>query len=281
MNGADWIRKQQRSRWDARSCGTVHRLDKQGRVPSVTENLFEPLSSEAEEEFSQADGDELRPGGKMCSLHSSSALCVNVFHHLRRKRLFDPLAAALGISPAVESLKFEQRFAITNGPARRRFPKPANLDVLLSYPHGHTPAAIGIESKFAEPYSAGHPGLSPTYLKVAGLWDGMPCCRKLAERISPDNRAYRHLDAAQLLKHTLAIRCEFGLAEFGLLYLWFQPPTPDGSAHSEEIAAFAEVLDSDGIRFLSATYNDLIQDLVGLLGEEHREYLGYVTRRYL
>ena len=79
----------------------------------------------------------------------------------------------------------------------------------------------------------------------------------------------------------MALRCEFGLTEFGLLYLWFQPPTADGAAHREEIAAFADVLDSDGIRFFSARYNDLIQGLVGLLSEEHREYLDDVTRRYL
>ena len=177
MNGADWIRKQQRSRWDARSSGVAHPLDKRGRVAVVAENLFEPLSSDAEEEFSQADGDELRPGGKMCSLHSSSALCVNVFHYLRRNTLFEPLAVALGISPGVESLKFEQRLAITDGAARRRFPRPANLDVLLTYPRGHTPEAIGIESKFAEPYRARHSGLKPTYLEIDELWQGLPCCR--------------------------------------------------------------------------------------------------------
>ena len=70
---ADIVREQQ---WNWALRRGV-KLDSAGYTLDVSDNLFAPLSSAAQEEFEEADGGELgQPGerGKMQALHSSSAL---------------------------------------------------------------------------------------------------------------------------------------------------------------------------------------------------------------
>src|SRR5687767_8908705 len=64
-------------------------------------NLFEPLSPQARSEYNSGDGRELGntngSPGKMQALHSSSALCCNVFHYWRRVGRPEAIARACGV----------------------------------------------------------------------------------------------------------------------------------------------------------------------------------------
>ncbi len=56
-------------------------------VYDLQDNLFEPLLPEVRQEFENGDGGELSADtndGNMYAVHSSSALCCNVFHYWRR-----------------------------------------------------------------------------------------------------------------------------------------------------------------------------------------------------
>jgi len=74
---------------------------------SLERNLFEPLSADALAEFKAGDGGELggQDGnpGKMQAVHSSSALCCNVFHYWRRIGRADVIAKACDLPHAKAS----------------------------------------------------------------------------------------------------------------------------------------------------------------------------------
>jgi hypothetical protein len=245
-------------------------------------NLFEPLSPEAGHEYSHGDGGELgsrRVGtpGKMQALHSSSALCCNVFHYWRRIEQRDVIAAACGLPRGSASVKFEQQFPIDSS----RFRRAPNLDAAFRYERGPI-NLIGIESKFCEPFSTrGHAGLSAKYLGdgCAKFWERMPALQKLARQISPTNEAFDYLDAAQLLKHLLGL--QQAAPRFKLLYLYYAVPGPAGAEHAAEVEKFIAVAAEDGVAVSAASYQDVIVRLLRLRGGEDTAYLNYISERYL
>ena len=103
----------------------------------------------------------------------------------------------------------------------------------------------------------------------------------MAQRISPDDKEFKHLHPAQLIKHILALKRHFGLAGFRLLYLWYNIPGGQGKWHEDEVAEITNVTKKDGIKFHSLTYQELIAKLANRLRSEHPEYIRYLTERYL
>jgi len=137
MNAQSRLRDKQR-KWADRA--GIH-YDEAGYVSCLKDNLFEPLNDEMRSEFEGADGGEL--GGKrkegerkkMCALHSSSALCCNVFSYLRTRNLLGVFLDLCGLPAGpIASVHFEGRFRITDKHQPARFPKPANLDLVIEYP---------------------------------------------------------------------------------------------------------------------------------------------------
>jgi hypothetical protein len=173
--------------------------------PTVDDNLFERLSPEAVEEFNHADGNEIRDGrkpAKMRALRSSSALVVNTFQYWRTRDLSVIAKACRIPSGNIESLRFERLTRIARNVDRKLFPRDPNVDVVFSYNQSRL-REVGVESKFAEAYGR-HEGIKKVYLNSA-LWDGIPNCRKLAEKTASPN-ANDGIDYAQLLKHVLGLK---------------------------------------------------------------------------
>lgn len=247
-------------------------------------NLFQPLLPEVRRAFEQGDGSELgSPGlpGKMQAVHSSSALGVNVFQYWNSTSSVPIIAAACGLcrrgSQVSCDIRFEEKY-----PIKDSFRYHPNIDVVIH----NTPTAkikrFAIECKFSEAYGARrHAGLKSKYLESTEIWSDIPKLRAFAERISPDDRDFRHLHPAQLVKHILGLKRQFGIGGFRLLYLWYDVLGEQGKRHGDEVGEFSGVAKQDGIKFHSLTYQELIAKLANRLRVEHHEYIGYLTERYL
>ena len=249
---------------------------------TLDQNLFERLTPEARKEFDSGDGDELNDTGglaKMQAIHSSSAICVNVFHYWKRIGTLTPVLGALGLpQEGGASIRFEQRLPIQPG-----FRRAPNIDVSVQYSPGNPISIGGIESKFTEPFRGKSvDGLKPKYLDLEDHWIDLPSCRNFAELISPHDTSRKHLHAAQLIKHTL------GLIQFSgskdrlrLVYLWFDPGGEDGRCHLREVEEFSKILQADGISFTHITYQKLVRTLQDTLPPRHDRYLAYLQERYI
>ncbi len=254
-------------------------------VRTLDENLFQPLSPDAMKAFREGDGDEIgspASPGKMQAVHSSSALAVNVFHYWQMISKAPTIAALCGLCRRKSSdpggLSFENKYPINDN-----FRIPPNVDVII---HNHENTQIrvfAVECKFSEAYGTrGHGGLKRRYLTgCRELWDDMPNLHNLAQSISPDDKEFKNLHAAQLIKHILGLKRAFGRKGFRLLYLWYNVPGAEGERHRNEVAEFAVAARKDGILFHSLSYQELICRMAGELRSEHEAYIRYLTERYL
>jgi len=282
MNGYDHICQRQRM-W-AKGCSGIQldpkrpQHDLRQYTSRLGENLFQPLNQATLNEFKNADGNELTT--KMRALHSSSAVCVNVFDYWRSQADLTPIAQACRRSPhGLTQLRFEQKLTIDNS-----FARAPNIDLLMEYTGRKDLQAVGVESKFGEPYGGSHTGMSAKYLKLPALWRGWTHTEQLAQEISPKDGRFRRLHAAQLIKHALGLRKTYGRSGFVLLYLWTDAPCQAADVHRAEIADFASVVQQDNIRFRAITYQEVISRLLkdpAMRQPSHADYLAYISARYL
>ena len=251
---------------------------------SLEANLFEPLSPEVRGMISSGDGQEIRSQNgipcKMQALHSSSGIALNVFHYWKQ---IDDMATILTIlgkrksgSTQTVSMSFEGKFSIS-----RRFRYSPNLDIVIRIRSPRTDGILAIESKFTEPFGRKHKGLQGKYLELDRIWDDVPLLRECADSISPADKSYRHLHAAQLIKHILGLKKQYDKRDFELLYLFQDVPGEEGCLHRQEIQRFTEILQMDDLRFRSLSYQELLITMLKKLGTEHQGYLDYVCGRYL
>lgn len=283
---ADYIFQRQRLwalRHEHRLSGSAGDRGRPAYTYTLDQNLFEPLGLEAKAEYAAGDGGELgREGpkpGKMQAVHSSSALSCNLFHYWRRIGRPGIVAAACGLSTrGLTSLTFEQQL-----PIDPRFRYTPNLDALFLYGVESAVQQIGVECKFSEAFSTYvHLGLKNKYLdaRLDTLWSNLPTLRALGQELCPDNKRFLYLDAAQLIKHILALRrCSDAGCE--LLYVYYDVPGPQGLQHAEEVAEFIEVAQHDGVIVRSTTYQDVLIRLALDHHAEHRPYIDYMVERYL
>jgi len=278
MNTSARILESQR-KW-ADQAGVAY--DSKGYVRDLDLNLFEPLSDDVRREFEEGDGDELGGNGKMRALHSSSALCCNVFSYLRTHDLLGDFLDICGLPVGpLASVRFEGRFPITDRHQPARFPGPANLDLVMEYSQSGDLRAVAVESKFTEPYGAHAPRLRQAYLEAPELWQGLDHCHVLAGKLAEGGAGFKHLDAAQLIKHILALRNRYGPRGAILLYLWYDECGPEAQLHREDTDCFAATVTADGVGFMSMTYQSLIPALAQRLGAAHKAYVEYLGGRYL
>ncbi len=264
------------------------RRKKFGYVKTLEENLFEPISARVKQQFIAGAGGELEPPhgetGNMYAVYSSSALCVNLFHPWSAADPSRPpnssnsvglLLQACGLpSIPVASIDFEVPQIVNP-----EFHTPPHLDVQISFNQGEWKCA-GIEAKFCEPYAARkHFGLNPCYLSEKALWRDWPNVLAFAEKLSPSDHTHLYLNAPQLLIHLLGLR-RHAKEKFVLLYLWFDVPrTEQADRHRQEIASFGEILRTDGIAFVSRTYQDVFQFLRNRASQS--AHTTYLVDRYL
>jgi hypothetical protein len=248
----------------------------------LNKNLFEPLSAEVYESFEQGDGNEISGNpAKMQALHSSSALGVNVFHYWKRIRQVSVIASACGFcrkgSVVSEKLVFEDKYQIDD-----RFQLSPNIDVVFHNSDSSQFKRFAVECKFSEAYSSRkHGGLKRAYFDLPLLWQDIPALHKLAKSISPNDNLFEILHPAQLIKHILGLKAQFGKNGFRLLYLWYDVPAKEGAFHRDEIEKFIKVTKADDIHFHAMSYQELITTLSQEYRDKHPEYLKYLSDRYL
>lgn len=205
--------------------------------------------------YANAAGNEL--DGKSESRESSSALVANSFgFYLDRPYELPPLPHLPTAGwPAVSvALEANVRFPWTGG----RHPW---LDVLIET-NTHT---IGIESKRYEPYRGRHEAsFSEAYDRK--VWSSsMEPYLQVMSKLRSGQLDLHALDAAQLVKHALALSTHCGKSgkQPVLYYLYADPltwpdgrPVPDRSRaqHAAHLAVFAREVAGAHVQFVSATY---------------------------
>jgi hypothetical protein len=264
---------QRRQRRWAERAGVAH--DARGYVRDIDTNLRLPLSGAARAGF--ARGSELAPRptkpARILALHSSAALVANVFDYWCTVDAA-PLAAALGGPRERAAVTFEEPFPTgVEG-------DPPLVDVLVRYESG---SALAIESKFCE-WLARRPrhqaAFKPKYFPPGrDLWleHALPRCQRLADELRSGTRRFKHLHAAQLLKHALGLaHSARGRAQ--VCYLYYDWPGRHGTGHRDDLARFADLVGPE-IGFASLTYQQLFAALRREPGVD-ASYLDYLRSRY-
>lgn len=250
---------------------------------ALNENLFLPMNSTVKQAFDEGDGKELNQQdgfpAKMQALHSSSALAVNVFQYWMTKKI-SIIASACGLckkdDTSPKSISFEKKFEIN-----KNFKFSPNIDVVIENSNNFDFKVFAIECKFTEPYSTmGHTGLKEKYISLESIWNDIPNIYQLAQRISPNDNDFNFFHPAQLIKHILGLKREYGKNGFRLLYLWYDTLGEEGFRHKEEIEKFTKICKDDGVKFHSISYQELILRLRKDCLDEHSEYIKYLSNRY-
>lgn len=287
MNGYEYILSKQTT-WATNSgislVGSKGNRGRRAYTRELDQNLFQPLLPDVRKAFADGDGGELGSkefSGKMQAVHSSSALGVNIFQYWKSINAVPAIAAQCGLcrrnSQVSNDIYFEEKFPISNS-----FGYHPNIDVVIHNAQSATIKRFAIECKFSEAYGAHkHGGLKAKYLELEGLWADIPNLLNFAKIISPDDKKFVHLHPAQLLKHILGLKRQYGKAGFRLLYLWYDVFGGQGKRHRDEVIEFAEAAEADCIKFHSLTYQQLIVNLANKLRTEHPDYIRYLTERYL
>lgn len=202
-----------------------------------------------------AAGQELA-SGKFGSPQSSSALAVNGF---------GPFLESPGILPPFPCLDDLDWPALTVDIERQmRFPWAGGRHPWLDAAVETATHLIGVESKRFEPFRDSKLAkLSPKY--SSHHWDeGMEPWCAMRDRLLAEPAAFRHLDAAQLVKHGYGLVTEAkrrGKSPI-LLYLYAEPTggrTISVKAladHRSEITNFAAAVAGSTVRFLACSWRE-------------------------
>jgi len=255
---------------------------RQAYTKNFDDNLFESLMPEVKSDFEEADGGELTGNPcKMQAVHSSSALGVNIFQYWKRINQVPAIATACRLcyrnNNTSQDINFEVKYPISG-----KFPRSPNIDVVINNSPESRFKVFAIECKFSEAYSSrNHSGIDPKYIKLDTIWNDIPNFLEFAKTISPDDNRFTHLHPAQLIKHILGLKEKFGKKKFRLLYLWYDTIGPESAKHHKEIEEFIKITKTDGLYFHAMSYQDLIIKLTKNYRDLHRDYIDYITGRYL
>lgn len=235
-------------------------IDAEGYVRSVDTNLLGGLTGGIRADFAAGAGHELE--AKMRAPHSSSALAVNVFAPWRAAPQGLELAGASGFT----ELHFEKVC-----PTGLRGTSP-HLDVVAS----NASHVIAVESKCLEYLTPKAPAFADAY---AGIDDARSRSRWFKHVAGPAS-AFRHLDAAQLVKHYLGLAREYEGRSVTLLYLYWEPSNwrdvSECVEHRAELQRFAYSVSGDPVRFASLSYPELWDIWAGATAD----HVAALRRRY-
>ncbi len=217
----------------------------------------------------------------MNAVHSSSVLSVNVFQYWQKVKQVSCVASACGLcdknNKYPEDISFEQKYVIDES-----FQFHPNVDVVIKNRKGTRYKIYAIECKFSEAYSTRrHAGIKQKYIDLNDIWQDIPNLYELARSISPVDNLYNHLHPAQLIKHILGLKKEYEKTGFRLLYLWYDTLGCEGPNHRKEIERFKKLSETDNIRFHALSYQELIIRLSSEYRDNHKDYIEYLTSRYL
>lgn len=305
------IIKEKQQLWAKRNKKNM-RTDHKYYTDSIDSNIYNGLSSKTKEAFDKADGGELKGNPiPMTALHSSSALCVNVFQYFENFNTKPDLALEIlkackliddkKYKGKITAFEFEcKRFSIKND---NKIISTPNIDVVIETKSVLEKKQIfAIESKFTEPYGTVDNFLAEKYYipENESIWNSLGSLYeslnidKLPEETRTRNQKtekgkyiltkYKYLNALQLIKHLMGVRGKWkNKAQITLVYVWYDALGKEGFEHRNEIKEFRELIEKNtGIRFRDISYQELIYNLNKQLPyNEHKEYLNYITERYL
>jgi len=253
-------------------------IDKDQYVTNRNKNFFMELSTETLRDFSDGDGAEVLADQsirtKIFATHSSSALACNFFEYWRYRDK-KPLAKALKLKQQIKALVFEQKFSMGMSGTM------PNLDLALLLSDG---TVVGIESKFTEWMSPHNSIFAESYfIDRKKRWKdvGLPACQNLAESIHRGLEKFRHLNAPQLLKHSLGIS-NMTSSSSRLIYLYFDLHSESNikKKHDEEIDQFGKLVKEE-LQFKAISYQNLFEELKKISTDpEHAKYVSYLQKRY-
>lgn len=211
--------------------------------------------------FDRAGGNEIAIG-KFASLESSAALAANGFGWFLDRP--DALPAFPGLDdldwPASRiDIERQMRFPWSGG----RHPW---LDAAVETPQH----LVGVESKRHEPFRDRKVArLSDAYDR--DVWgDGMAPWTMMRDTLRAAPTAFRHVDAAQLVKHALGLATEarrIGKVPV-LIYLYAEPTDrPPAAAalmaHRSEVERFDEAVSGARVRFAACRWRDWLHRFTG------------------
>ena len=255
----------------------------------MTTNRWLPnVPSEGIEEILKAaPGNEIG-SGKFDSPESSAALAANTFgFFLNRAGDLPLIPECYQGKGSTVSLALEEtvRFPWRGG----RHPV---LDALITTPS----ELIGIESKRFEPFRGKKvASFSRAYWRP--VWgEHMKGYENVRDKLQKCKRYYKHLDAAQLVKHAFALRTQVqpGRKYAGrnptLFYIYAEPERwpKDGRPvdktmkikHKEEIEEFANEVKEDKVKFIVCTYGELLTDWKQNRTPEIREHAKAILKHF-
>ena len=114
---------------------------------------------------------------------------------------------------------------------------------------------------------------------------------EMRDRLRDGRVEFAHVDAAQLVKHALALRTQASKKGrvAALLYLYAEPDAwPDGrsiaaskiEAHHREIQGFADAVEGGEVRFLSLSYGSLLADWESSASDRLRRHAEALRRHF-
>ena len=135
---------------------------------------------------------------------------------------------------------------------------PPNLDFFATGPEG----TVAVESKFTEVLNRQTADFKPSYRgAIERLAE--PCWKEVYESLVSDPSRFKHLNAAQLVKHYLGMR--HSLREYSrpqaLLYVYWEPMNVNEviefSTHCAELEVFADEVARSNVQFIWLSYPEL------------------------
>lgn len=313
-NSMDIIKEKQRV-WAIRN-GKKLRNDYDLYITNVEDNIFNGLSQNTRKEFDDARGGELKDiekhPAKMSALLSSSALCVNIFQYFQDKSKELKLLLLRECKLVRNDYNCDDviiKFECTDYPicSGKEIIATPNIDiVIITIKNNEEDKIFAIESKFTEPYKRSHhyflnekyykDGQNAPYWKSMGdLYEklGIEYAEKKEYKNKNDIlhgkeidelKRYKYLNALQLIKHLMGVRCKWrNKSQIKLVYFFYDSLGQEGNIHRTEISKFNTFIEkATGVGFNYISYQKLICNLTKALPyNEHKEYIDYITERYL
>ena len=211
------------------------------------------------EAYEKSPGREL--DGKADSPESSSALVANSFgYFLEQPGELPPLPGLLHAGWPAREVELE---------ANLRFPWSGGMHPWLDVRIDTDSHTVGVESKRYEPYRGKHaPSFSAAFSRDVWSPDMAPYLRAM-ERLQSGDLDLHALDAAQLIKHALALstHCLKSGRRPVLYYLFADPSSwPDGrpipeaarAAHLDHVVAFSREVAGAHVEFAWGTYKQVV-----------------------
>ncbi|MDR3049792.1 MAG: hypothetical protein LBV16_08185 [Elusimicrobiota bacterium] len=253
------------------------RLQENGNyTTNLNDNLFKELTDDSRKEFEKGNGNEIT--AKMQALHSSSALVVNVFEYWKSKKEYSKIANILKLKTEnLKQITYEEKF-----PILRTVNIYPNLDICFKYGDG---SIVAVEGKFIEPFGSHEKEIPDEYLKDGNIhiWSNLENLLNLAKNLKKENFCF--IDAKQLILHILGLQNTIkDKNKYQLAYLYYAVSDIDKNAekeHRNEIEKFQKIVAKDDINFKSMIWQDIIKSLRDDCADTDKDYIDYITNRYL